>query len=235
MFGPPPGHAGAMGILGCDLTDAALYASGFPHRVFTGIRRDAPVAWHAPDRPGPDGFWSVASWAGVTELLAVAEIHSPGPEIVAGLVDDALGSTVLEFARRPALWRTLVEAGTIDATAVDELARWVSPTAALAGVVTEELELGGKRIAPGERIVCWIASANRDDAVFGRSAMDLDLARSPNPHLAFVVDPTARDRFADRLDELVRQGPTLRLDGEAEWHTDFGRTAVRTLPVTFLA
>lgn len=35
-----------------DLTDSALYAGGFPHEVFTGLRQAEPVRW----QPFPDGF-----------------------------------------------------------------------------------------------------------------------------------------------------------------------------------
>ncbi len=35
-----------------DLTDSELYRHGFPHEVFTTLRREAPVCW----QPFPDGF-----------------------------------------------------------------------------------------------------------------------------------------------------------------------------------
>ena len=44
-----------------DLTDPAICRNGFPHEVFTALRRSAPVHWQAfPEGfPGPkdDGFW----------------------------------------------------------------------------------------------------------------------------------------------------------------------------------
>jgi cytochrome P450 len=44
-----------------DLTDDALYTDGFPHHVFTALRRRAPVFWQpVPDQPEGDfdpGFW----------------------------------------------------------------------------------------------------------------------------------------------------------------------------------
>lgn len=226
-----------MGVFGHDLTDPALYENGFPHRVFTGIRRDCPVAWHAPDRPGPvtDGFWSVAGHPEVTEVLARAEVHAPDPAALASFDDDLFGAAVLALARSPRLWDGVVEAGSWDPRAADELARWLSPVAALSCVAVEELTLGRHRIDPGHRVVCWLASANRDERVFGRDAMDLRLDRDPNPHLAFLPRPEAREAFAERLDALLAERPVLRLDGEPEWVPDPTRTALRTLPVTFLA
>ncbi len=47
--------------LDVDLTDAALYANGFPHEVFTALRRYAPVKWQSfPEAFQGDhdeGFW----------------------------------------------------------------------------------------------------------------------------------------------------------------------------------
>ena len=62
------------GLAGIDLTDLDQFAHGFPHELFTRLRRAAPVWWHAPTAHTPDGegFWSVHTHA---ECLAV--IHDP--------------------------------------------------------------------------------------------------------------------------------------------------------------
>lgn len=47
-----------------DLTEASLYRRGFPHALFTRLRREAPVWWHAaPEgfRGGDDGFWVLSN------------------------------------------------------------------------------------------------------------------------------------------------------------------------------
>ena len=61
-------------LAGIDLTDLDQFAHGFPHDVFTVLRRAAPVWWHAPTAHTPDGegFWSVHTHA---ECMAV--IHDP--------------------------------------------------------------------------------------------------------------------------------------------------------------
>jgi hypothetical protein len=38
-----------------DLTDLDRFAHGFPHDVFTRLRRAAPVWWHAPTAHTPGG------------------------------------------------------------------------------------------------------------------------------------------------------------------------------------
>ena len=57
-----------------DLTDLDQFAHGFPHDLFTALRREAPVWWHEPSAHTPDGegFWSVHTHA---ECMAV--IHDP--------------------------------------------------------------------------------------------------------------------------------------------------------------
>jgi len=219
-----------MGVFGYDLTDPALYDSGFPHRVFTGIRRDCPVAWHDPAEFGPvtDGFWSIAGYAQVVEVLGRCDTTGQVPDT---LVEDAFALCVLELARRPAAWHALRTEASLLATAVDELARWVSPVAAVWCQAPEELVLGRHRIAPGERLACWIPSANRDDTEFGRDAMDLRLDRTPNPHLTFHGAPTARAELLDQLTDLVTTTDELVLAGEPEWVRSVERSALRSLPV----
>jgi len=44
-----------------DLTDAQLYRNGFPHEIFTTLRREAPVWWQAVPAAltecAVEGFW----------------------------------------------------------------------------------------------------------------------------------------------------------------------------------
>ena len=57
-----------------DLTDLDNFADGFPHELFALHRRVAPVYWHPATEhtPDGDGFWSVAGYADVLEVLRVA-------------------------------------------------------------------------------------------------------------------------------------------------------------------
>jgi cytochrome P450 len=54
-----------------DLTDLDLFAGGFPHDVFTRLRRDDPVHWHEPTAHTPDGegFWVVSRHADALAVL----------------------------------------------------------------------------------------------------------------------------------------------------------------------
>lgn len=71
------------------------------------------------------------------------------------------------------------------ATAVEEMLRWTTPVVSFLRTATRDTVLGGQAIAAGDPVLMLYASANRDEAVFGATGDRFDVARDPNPHLAF--------------------------------------------------
>jgi cytochrome P450 len=73
--------------LGIDLTDADLYRNGFPHEVFTTLRRHAPVKWQVlPDGfpGGPDeGFWVLSKHEDIQAVSRDPELFRAfdGPQL----------------------------------------------------------------------------------------------------------------------------------------------------------
>jgi len=68
--------------------------------------------------------------------------------------------------------------------AVEEIIRWSSPVAYFARRANRDTEIRGVPIAKGQRITLWYPSANRDEDVF-EDPFHFDIARTPNPHVAF--------------------------------------------------
>lgn len=67
---------------------------------------------------------------------------------------------------------------------IEEMLRWVSPVLCMRRTATEDIEMHGRTVSPGEKIVMWFASGNRDDRVF----TDPDrfrVARAEGDHLGF--------------------------------------------------
>ena len=70
-----------------DLTDAALYGDGFPHDLFTALRREAPVTWQAfaDGFPGDhdDGFWVLSKHEDVQAVSRNPELFNSfdGPQL----------------------------------------------------------------------------------------------------------------------------------------------------------
>ena len=83
-----------MSLDGVDLTDLDLFVDGFPHDVFTRLRREAPVWWHEPTSHTPDGvgFWVVSRHAEVQAMGSDAATFSSerAPEAAGGgtLIED---------------------------------------------------------------------------------------------------------------------------------------------------
>ncbi len=69
-------------------------------------------------------------------------------------------------------------------SAAEESVRWATPLTHQMRTATEDTEIGGQKIAEGERVVCWNLSANRDDLAF-TDPYRFDTSRSPNPHVGF--------------------------------------------------
>jgi len=67
-----------MRLADIDLTDLNRFNSGFPHDLFTALRRDAPVWFHPPTPHTPDGegFWVLSRYAAIAAAASDAETFS---------------------------------------------------------------------------------------------------------------------------------------------------------------
>lgn len=97
---------------------------------------------------------------------------------------NAISGGLLAFCEHRGEWERLRARPELLPDAVEEILRWVSPINHFTRTATEDCELRGQRIAAGEQVALFWASANRDEAVFDEPfAFRVD--RRPNPHLAF--------------------------------------------------
>ena len=69
-------------------------------------------------------------------------------------------------------------------TAVEEFIRWATPLLTFTRTAAMETELGGQKIMPGDKVVMIYLAGNFDEDVFHQPS-ELDLSRSPNPHVSF--------------------------------------------------
>jgi cytochrome P450 len=101
---------------------------------------------------------------------------------------------MLAIAEHPGQWSILqnrVNASTPRAVslAVEEMLRWTTPVVAFMRTTTRPTELAGCRLGADQPVLMLYASANRDESVFGPTADRFDVARDPNPHVAFGFGP----------------------------------------------
>jgi cytochrome P450 len=67
---------------------------------------------------------------------------------------------------------------------IEETLRYRSPVQALIRFATKDVQVGGKTIKSGKRVIVLIGSANHDETIFSNPE-EFNVARSPNPHIAF--------------------------------------------------
>ena len=70
-------------------------------------------------------------------------------------------------------------------TAVPEIARWQSPVAYMRRTATRDIELGGKSIKKGDKVVMWYVSGNRDETVISEPERFIIDRERPRQHVAF--------------------------------------------------
>jgi cytochrome P450 len=128
-----------------------------------------------------------------------------------------LGNGILALLRHPESLERLRAAPILIETAVEELLRFDSPAQMISRTAAADFEWRGRRINAGDTVLAAVGSANRDPEAFAEPDR-LDIARSPNPHLAFGLGthicPGAQlTRIEARaaIPALLRRFPRLRL------------------------
>jgi cytochrome P450 len=66
----------------------------------------------------------------------------------------------------------------------DEFIRWATPAMYFRRTATRDVQLHGKKICEGDKVLLWFASGNRDERAFDRP-FEVNLLRENNRHLSF--------------------------------------------------
>ena len=120
----------------------------------------------------------------------------------------------------------------VEATAIDELLRYDSPVQISRRITLEPIQIAGHDIDAGTYVLTGLGSANRDPAVFGPTADQLDLRRvDAARHLAFgsgthhcLGASLARLEGTIAITRLIRRFPELHAIGDPAWN---GRMVLR--------
>ena len=131
--------------------------------------------------------------------------------------------------RRRDQWELLRSKPELLDNAIEEILRF-EPTAQYMRRTTEtDVDVGGVTIPTGTNVVCWIASANRDEAQWGPTADRFDITRSnARQHIAFGKGPhvclgswLARIELQVVLETILRRFPGTTLpDQELVWSSN---------------
>jgi cytochrome P450 len=97
---------------------------------------------------------------------------------------NALATGLQAFVANPEQIDRYREDETLRSGAVEEVLRWASPVAYWTRTAKVDVEMDGQHIPEGARVVSMLRSANRDEEIFD-APFTFDIARQPNPHVAF--------------------------------------------------
>ncbi|MEV0201347.1 cytochrome P450 [Nonomuraea sp. NPDC050691] len=107
--------------------------------------------------------------------------------------------------------------------ACDEIIRYATPVIQFRRTVTREHVMNGMRYRPGDKVLLFYNSANRDESVF-RDPDAFDITRDPNPHVGFggpgphhcLGAHLARREMTVMFRELFTRLPDIRAVGEPD-------------------
>jgi cytochrome P450 len=150
---------------------------------------------------------------------------------------NAVAGGVLALALHPEQMAILRRAPAALGTAIEEMLRWTTPSPSKRRTATRSTALGGHAIRPGDKVLFWEGSANRDERVFPH-ATDFDVRRDPNPHLGFgqgvhfcLGASLARLEMRVVLSELLAAFDRCEPAGPVEWTRSNRHTGIRHLPM----
>jgi cytochrome P450 len=104
---------------------------------------------------------------------------------------------------------------------ISETIRWQTPLAHMSRVATRDVELGGKTIKKGERVVMWYISGNRDETMIDNpNAFIIDRER-PRQHMSFgfgihrcVGNRVAEMQLTIIWEEILKRFPEIKVVGD---------------------
>ena len=130
-----------------------------------------------------------------------------------------LGGSVQLLHQRPDQRRLLAGQPDLIGDAVDELLRLTSPVQGLARTTTRAVQLHGRTIPAGRKVLLLYGSANRDERQYGADAGELDVTRRPRNILTFshgahhcLGAAAARMQARVALTELLARCPDFEVD-----------------------
>jgi cytochrome P450 len=124
-------------------------------------------------------------------------------------------------------------------SAVEEIVRWTAPVNYMKRTVLADTEVRGQKIAKGDFLAMFYASANRDEEVF-TDPFDFRVDRHPNPHLGFGIGEhfclgahMAKRSLRALVAEMAHRLEAVTATGDAsQIHSSFV-VGLKQLPVSY--
>ena len=124
--------------------------------------------------------------------------------------------------------------------AVHEITRMISPVIYMKRIATADTEVGGQRIAAGEKVIMWYGAANRDAAVFvdpdrfdiARANAEKNIAFGYGPHIC-IGRLAAQVQLEESYRQIFDRFPDIRWEGDYDVAPNNFVHGIRRLEVAF--
>jgi cytochrome P450 len=131
---------------------------------------------------------------------------------------NSLTGGLLALNENPEQYEKLRQNPDLVTSMVPEIIRWQTPLAHMRRTALEDIEIGGKQIKRGDKVVMWYVSGNRDEEVIANpNAFIIDRER-PRQHLSFGfgVHRCVGNRLAEMQlkivwEELLKRHPKIEV------------------------
>jgi cytochrome P450 len=129
--------------------------------------------------------------------------------------------TMKALIDHPQAFATLKERPELLPQAVEEFLRWASPVYHFRRTATKDVELHGRTVKTGDKVVLWWASGNRDERVFTDPG-SFDVTRDAREQMAFgkggphlcLGNQLARMEIKIMFEEILRRVDSVEQAGE---------------------
>ena len=148
-----------------------------------------------------------------------------------------LGNALYCFASNPAQWRILREHPNLIRGAFEEVLRFEAPVQTFFRTTTKDVEVGGVRLGDGEKVLLFLAAANRDPRRWDRPDT-FDVQRRATGHMTFgtgihgcVGQAVARLESEAIFAALARRVMSFELTSKPELRLNNTLRGLDTLPL----
>ena len=150
----------------------------------------------------------------------------------------SISHAMLALINNPDQIRALQDNPALMPGAVEEFLRWASPVYHFRRTATRDVELHGKQIKEGDKVVMWFASGNRDQSVF-EDPYRFDVSRTNVAHMTFgkgsphlcLGNNLARMEIRLMFEELLPRIADIQLTGEVTRVRSNFVNGIKKLPV----
>ena len=231
--------AGAPELTGSDAVDKEEQFTGLMDCLETFTR-----LWH--ERKGREGGFDLISL--MQRDPSTADLPSRPMEFLGNLMLLIVGGNdttrnsatggVLALNQNPAQYDKLRANPGLIPSMVSEIIRWQTPLAHMRRLATRDIELNGKKIRKGDKVVMWYVSGNRDETAIEQADEFIIDRKNPRHHVSFGfgIHRCMGNRLAEMQLRILWEEIMLRFEkvevvGEPERVRSNWVRGYKTLPV----